>query len=81
MAQVIVRDLEDEVIEQHRARAEARGVSLEQELRDVLRHAARPSKEELLRRMDECRAMTPTLPPGVKRTSAEDIIREMRETE
>jgi plasmid stability protein len=81
MAQVIVRNLEDEVIEQHRARAKARGVSLEQELRDVLRHTARPSKQGLLRRMDEIRAMTPPLPPGAKRTSAEDIIREIRDTE
>jgi antitoxin FitA len=81
MGHVIVRNLEDEVIERHRARAKARGVSLEQELRDVLRHAARPSKEELLGRMDECRAMTPALPPGVKRISAEDIIREIRDTE
>jgi hypothetical protein len=47
----------------------------------VLRRAVRPSKEELLRRMDECRAMTPPLPPGVKRTRAEDIIREIRDTE
>jgi len=81
LAQVIILDLEDEVIEQHRARAKARGVSLEEELRDVIRHAARPSKEELLRGMDECRGMTPPLPPGVKRTSAEDIIREIRDTE
>jgi plasmid stability protein len=79
MGLVIVLDLEDEVIEQHRARADARGVSLEQELRDVLRHAARPSKEELLRRMDECRAMMPTLPPDVQRTRAEDIIRAIRD--
>ena len=81
MGQVIVRNLEDDVIEQHRKRAKARGVSLEQELRDVLRRAARPSKEELLRRMDEIRAMTPVLPPGVERTRAEDIVREIRDTE
>jgi plasmid stability protein len=81
MAQVIVRNLEDEVIEQHRARAKARGVSLEQELRDVLRQAARPSKEELLAERDRCQAMTPKLPRGAKRTSAEDIIREIRDTE
>lgn len=62
-------------------RANARGVSLEEELREVLRQAARPSKEELLAEMDRCRAMTPQLPPGVKRTSAEDIIREIRDTE
>jgi plasmid stability protein len=81
MAQVIVRNLEDEVIEQHRVRPKRRGVSLEQELRDVLRQAARPSKEELLAEMDRCRAMTPKLPRGAKRTSAEDIIREIRDTE
>jgi plasmid stability protein len=81
MGQVIVRNLEDDVIEQHRARAKARGVSLEQELREVLRRAARPSKEELLAEMDRCRAMTPALPPGVKRIAAEDIIREIRDTE
>jgi antitoxin FitA len=81
VGQVTISDLEDEVIEQHRARAKARGVSLDEELRDVLRRAVRPSKEELLRRMDECRAMTPPLPPGVKRTSAEEIIREIRDTE
>jgi plasmid stability protein len=81
VGQVIIRDLEDEVIAQHQARAKARGVSLEQELREVLRRTARPNKEELLRGMDECRAMTPPLPLGVKRTSAEDIIREIRDTE
>jgi antitoxin FitA len=81
MGQVIVRNLEDEVIEQHRARAKARGVSLEQELRDVLRQAARPSKEELLAEMERSRAMTPELPRGVKRKLAEDIIREIRDTE
>jgi plasmid stability protein len=81
MGHLIILDLEDEVIERYRVRAKARGVSLEQELRDVLRHAAQPNKEELLRRMDECRAMTPALTPGVKRTSAEDIIREIRDTE
>jgi plasmid stability protein len=81
MGQVIVRNLEDHVIEQHRARAKARGVSLEQQLRDVLRDAARPSRDELLAEMERCRAMTPKLPPGARRTSAEDIIREIRDTE
>jgi plasmid stability protein len=81
MGQVTVRNLEDEVIEQHRVRAKARGVSLEQELREVLRRTARPSKEELLADMDRSRAMTPEPPPGVKRMPAEDIIRQIRDTE
>jgi len=81
VGQVTIPDIEDEVVEQYRAWAKARGVSLEQELRDVLLRAVRPSKEELLRRMDECRAMTPPLPPSMQRTWAEDVIREIRDTE
>jgi plasmid stability protein len=79
MGQVIVRNLDDAVIETHRRRAKARGVSLEQELRDVLSRAARPSREERLRRIDEIRAMTPELPPGQERTPAEVLIREGRD--
>ena len=37
MGQVIVRNLDDAVIETHRKRAKARGVSLEQELRERAR--------------------------------------------
>ena len=47
MGQVIVRKLDDEVIAAHKRRAKARGVSLEQQLRDVLAEAAKPSREEL----------------------------------
>jgi plasmid stability protein len=44
MGQVIVRNLDDAVIETHRRRGEARGVSLEEELRDVLSQAAKLSR-------------------------------------
>jgi plasmid stability protein len=77
MGQVLVRNLADEVIERHRARAKARGVSLEQELREVLRRAARPTQDELLEEMARCRALT----PARHRTPAEDIIREVRDSE
>lgn len=77
MGQVLVRNLADEVIETHRARAKARGVSLEQELREVLRRAARPTKAELLEEMARSRAMT----PDRHRTPAEDVIREVRDSE
>jgi antitoxin FitA len=77
MGQVLVRNLADEVIERHRARAKARGVSLEQELREVLRRAARPTKDELLDEMARCRALT----PHEHRTPAEAIIREVRDCE
>ena len=80
MGQVIVRNLDDAVIETHRRRAKARGVSLEQELRDVLAQAARPSREERLRRIQEIPAMTPELPPGEERTPPEVLIREDRDS-
>ncbi len=79
MGQVIVRNLEDRVIETHRRRAQSRGVSLEQELRDVLRRAAMPSRDERLRRAKEIAALTPALPAGQERPPAEVLIRESRD--
>jgi plasmid stability protein len=80
MGQVIIRNLDNAVIETHRRRAKARGVSLEQELRDLLSRAARPSREERLRRIDEIRAMTPELRPGKQRTPGWVLIREDRDS-
>jgi plasmid stability protein len=76
MGQVIVRNLEDRVIEAHRRRARARGVSLEQQLRDVLSATAGPSREEALARADALRARTR---PGDFPTAAE-LVREDRDT-
>lgn len=59
MAQVLVRQLDDQVVAALRAQARARGVSLEQSLRDLLTAAARETdslREELAR----LRATTPT---------------------
>jgi plasmid stability protein len=56
MGQVVIRKLDDAVIAAHKRRAAARGVSLEQQLRDVLAEAAKPSREALLKRMAVCRA-------------------------
>jgi plasmid stability protein len=58
MAQVLIRQLDDQVVAALRARARARGVSLEQSLRDLLTAAARETnslREELVR----LRATTP----------------------
>lgn len=80
MGQVIVRNLDDAVIETHRRRAKARGVSLEQELRELLSRAARASKEERLARVRAIAAMTPELPPEHERTPTEVLIREGRDS-
>ena len=63
MGQVIVRKLDDAVITAHKQRARARGVSLEQQLRDVLAEAARPSREELIADLRRIRAMTSARAP------------------
>jgi plasmid stability protein len=80
MGQVIVRQLDDAVIEAHRRKAKARGVSLEQELREVITHAARFDREQLVRRLDEIRAMTPAPPAGAPALAAEDLVREDRDS-
>jgi plasmid stability protein len=76
MGQVIVRQLDDAVIEEHRRQALARGVSLEQQLRDVLSHAARPSRADVLARADALRVRTR---PGRFPSSAE-LVREDRDS-
>ncbi len=77
MGQVLVRNLEDEVIDTLKLQASASGISLEEQLRKILRAAAHPSKADLLEELKEIRAMTP---PG-PRPLAEDIIREIRDSE
>ena len=61
----------------HRRQAKARCVSLEQDLREVITRAGR---EELVRRVDVIRAMTPALPSGAPDGSAEELIREDRDS-
>ena len=76
VAQVLIRNIEDEVIERYRTKAELSGRSLEQELRDGLRQAAPLSPEQKIEMSRRVQAMTPK---GVKQTPSEDIIREDRD--
>ena len=62
MAQVLVRNLPDDVVARLKARAARARHSLEQELRDILIEAARPGLHEVLADMDRIRAMTPKVP-------------------
>jgi plasmid stability protein len=76
VGQVIVRNLDDRVIAILKRRAELRGCSLEQELRDTLTEAAAPMREDQLAEIDRIRAMTP---PGSWPLS-EDIVRQDRDS-
>ena len=59
MAQVIVRNLPDDVVARLEARAARKRHSLEEELRDILIEASRPSRAELIAEVERIRAMTP----------------------
>ncbi len=76
MAQVIVRNLDDGEVAALKRKAKLHGCSLEQELRDILSRAARPSAEERAALARHIRAMTP---PGVAQTDSARLIREDRD--
>ena len=75
MGQVLIRNIDDKIIESLKVKAELKGHSLEQELRDILKRAAGPTVEERLAMIDRVRAMQkkPT------KILSEDIIRKMRD--
>jgi len=75
MGQILVRHLDDAVISALKARASARGHSLEAELRDLLTRAAGAPRADLIDELAAVRAMTPK---GVRRL-AEDLVREGRD--
>lgn len=78
MAQVLVRNLDDELLERYRSAAKANGRALEAELRDGLARGAPERKKTRSELAAEVRALMPKdLPPG---PSGTDIIRYYRDT-
>lgn len=75
MGQVLIRDLNDDAIDAHRRRAKALGISLEQELRDLIELAAAYSAAEKLAIAEYSQSLTP---PGPQ-TDAAIVIREDRD--
>jgi antitoxin FitA len=57
MGQVLVRNLDDDVIEAIRLKAELKGHSLEQELREIIRQASPLTPEERVALSRKIRAM------------------------
>ena len=80
MGQVVIRNIDDRVLERLKLRAAAQRKSLEQSLRELLTEAARPSRVELLADLERIRAMTPRRRPGASYPTAEELIREDRDT-
>ena len=67
MGQILVRNLEDSVIERLKTRALKADKSLEQTVRDILTEAAKPSKDELWAEIDRLRETAGTSQPGRNR--------------
>jgi len=76
MAQVLVRNLDEQVVAALRRKAELRGRSLEQELRIALTAAARLTPEERVALAQRIRGMTPA---NVQQTDSTELIRQDRD--
>ena len=75
MAQVLIRNIEEDVVEALKKRAAAEGKSLEQSLRDLLREAAIPEVARRLAVIDRIRAMAP---PSRRQSDSTRLVREDR---
>lgn len=75
MAQVIIRNLDDHVVQTLKTKAELHGKSLEQELRDILTGAARLTTEEKLALVDRFHAAA----PKPQKSDSAQLIREDRD--
>ena len=77
MANLTIRNVEDNVVARLKDKASQSGRSLEAELREVLKQAAsQMTRNELLAAADRIKAMTPR---GVKQTDSAELIREDRD--
>ena len=80
MGQVVIRNIDESLIERLKARARAQRKSLEQLLRDLLAEAARPSRSDLLDEMHRIRAMAPPRRGNFAYRTAEELVREDRDS-
>jgi plasmid stability protein len=74
MGQVVIRNIDDAVLARLKEKAERANRPLEQTLREILADAARPSKDEVLARLDAIRARS-----TYTTLDATDLIREDRD--
>ena len=76
MGQLLVRNLDDDVIERLKQRAERANVSLEQTLRDILTEAVQLSRADII---EEARRIRASI--GRLSGSSADLIREDRDND
>jgi plasmid stability protein len=56
MASMVIRNIPDDVLERFKQQARSEGKSAEQLAREALAEKAKPSREEIIRRMEEIRS-------------------------
>jgi Plasmid stability protein len=78
MTQVVIRNSDDAVVEQLKARAAEKRQSLEQARREILTEAVNPSRADVIEEQARWRAISPPLTPGAP--LAEDLIRDDRDS-
>ncbi len=78
MADIKVRNLDDRVADALKARARAKGVSLEQEVRGILADAVGPDRRDVYKDLLKIREMTRP-PSGKKPTGGVAILRQLRD--
>ncbi|MGN6471488.1 MAG: FitA-like ribbon-helix-helix domain-containing protein [Rhizobiaceae bacterium] len=71
MASMVVRNIPDDVLKRFKERAKADGKSAEQLAREAIAEKAKPSREEVIRRIDAIRARS-------KPSSGQEIIEQIR---
>lgn len=72
MASMVIRNIPDDLMARVKEAAKREGKSAEQIAREALADKVKPSREEIIRRMDELRARS-------KPVDAETMVRIMRE--
>ena len=77
MGEITIRKLDDATLAELRRRADHNGWSVEDELCSIVSKAVRPTREEVLRRVDELRDRI--APHGQGMGDAVEILREIRE--
>jgi plasmid stability protein len=75
VAQVLIRQLDDGVVERLRRKAKCRGLSLEQSLRDLLTEAAREPQQHI----EELAHLRQQTPPQGRDLNVAELIRSARE--
>ncbi|WP_293855642.1 hypothetical protein [uncultured Alsobacter sp.] len=76
MADFLLRNIDDDVMDTFKRRAQIKGHSLQQELAEVIRTAARPTRDEILRLFEEFDSLGDGIPADV---DIVELIREERE--